>query len=418
MHFISSIPSFFFSHSNSISESKPSRCCSSELAKKIGAIFCSFLFITSGVAQAAQRLRKVAQVGPFYPHEVRCGINQEPASNVMGPYVSNAGALAQPSIAPGSKFPAGWEAFWLNEAILGKRGDCGCLQLLDAKRCELLCDAAKQEIDRGGHHDAVYTDKVFRYKGFKVGIGLDDDTMYNVLLGLNPKIKENYGNAIDKVEADFINDPCFFKKSIGDILLFIKDLHKLLLDGIGATEAANDSELRPGQLRLQPVAVSRDDAVERDPQSLRAKLATLGVQEAGLKLFDRSLKKLQRVKDMSAFFDACTQEELALWKKLFYLPPKPAELKERMRTFVVTLKQMAKECVHPVALAAWAHCELGRIHPFADGNGRLARLLMNAILIRGGYSPVQIPNDRAYSSAIDQDELEPGAFARYLASLL
>lgn len=38
--------------------------------------------------------------------------------------------------------------------------------------------------------------------------------------------------------------------------------------------------------------------------------------------------------------------------------------------------------------AAWAHGEWVRIHPFANGNGRTARLLGNAILLRYGLPPV------------------------------
>jgi Fic family protein len=42
-----------------------------------------------------------------------------------------------------------------------------------------------------------------------------------------------------------------------------------------------------------------------------------------------------------------------------------------------------------------AHRRLMHIHPFNDGNGRTARLLMNLVLIRGGYPPVAVrPEDR------------------------
>lgn len=41
-----------------------------------------------------------------------------------------------------------------------------------------------------------------------------------------------------------------------------------------------------------------------------------------------------------------------------------------------------------IELAAWAHSEWVRIHPFANGNGRTARLLTNAILMRYGLPPV------------------------------
>jgi fido (protein-threonine AMPylation protein) len=40
-----------------------------------------------------------------------------------------------------------------------------------------------------------------------------------------------------------------------------------------------------------------------------------------------------------------------------------------------------------VKLVAWAHGEWVRIHPFANGNGRTARLLANYILIRFGFGP-------------------------------
>ncbi len=41
--------------------------------------------------------------------------------------------------------------------------------------------------------------------------------------------------------------------------------------------------------------------------------------------------------------------------------------------------------LRPVELAAHAHYYLAWIHPFDDGNGRLARLLMNLLLLRGRY---------------------------------
>jgi Fic family protein len=56
------------------------------------------------------------------------------------------------------------------------------------------------------------------------------------------------------------------------------------------------------------------------------------------------------------------------------------------------------------ATAFTAHRRLVDIHPFNDGNGRTARLLMNLILLRGGYPPVAVrPADRAaYIIALQQ----------------
>ncbi|MFD3261369.1 Fic family protein [Paenibacillus lentus] len=46
-----------------------------------------------------------------------------------------------------------------------------------------------------------------------------------------------------------------------------------------------------------------------------------------------------------------------------------------------------KEKLHPIELAALFHFKFVYIHPFRDGNGRTARLLMNLILMQHGYSP-------------------------------
>jgi Fic family protein len=54
-----------------------------------------------------------------------------------------------------------------------------------------------------------------------------------------------------------------------------------------------------------------------------------------------------------------------------------------------------------------AHFRLTAIHPFGDGNGRTARLLMDLFLIRGGYAPIAVrPVDRkTYMHALERGSL-------------
>ncbi len=63
-----------------------------------------------------------------------------------------------------------------------------------------------------------------------------------------------------------------------------------------------------------------------------------------------------------------------------------------------------KTCTATPDSAFEAHLRLVSIHPFSDGNGRTARLLMNLVLMRGGYPPVVIgPEDRPdYLEAIEK----------------
>ena len=58
-----------------------------------------------------------------------------------------------------------------------------------------------------------------------------------------------------------------------------------------------------------------------------------------------------------------------------------------------------------------AHRRLVDIRPFNDGNGRTARLLMNLILICGGYPPVAMrPEDRpAYVGALQEVQADRGS---------
>jgi Fic family protein len=62
---------------------------------------------------------------------------------------------------------------------------------------------------------------------------------------------------------------------------------------------------------------------------------------------------------------------------------------------------------HPVELAAEAHYRLVTIHPFTDGNGRTARLLMNMVLLMSGYPAAIIrKRDRlAYIDSLEKAQL-------------
>ncbi|MBI4157493.1 Fic family protein [Candidatus Woesebacteria bacterium] len=71
--------------------------------------------------------------------------------------------------------------------------------------------------------------------------------------------------------------------------------------------------------------------------------------------------------------------------------PQPHKVPYHMAEFVQWLE--TQQDSHPVRVAADAHFKLVSIHPFVDGNGRTARLLMNLIMLINGYPVAIIRNE-------------------------
>lgn len=75
-----------------------------------------------------------------------------------------------------------------------------------------------------------------------------------------------------------------------------------------------------------------------------------------------------------------------------YIPPSSLKIQEHMDEFFHWCNH-ALATLHPVVYAALLHEKLVTIHPFIDGNGRTARLLLNFALIKTGYLPIHIKSD-------------------------
>ena len=67
-------------------------------------------------------------------------------------------------------------------------------------------------------------------------------------------------------------------------------------------------------------------------------------------------------------------------------PPDYLNVPEEMEAFILQTA-VNKQCLPPVKHAARVHGDFVKIHPFIDGNGRTARLLMNLELMKAGFLP-------------------------------
>lgn len=91
-----------------------------------------------------------------------------------------------------------------------------------------------------------------------------------------------------------------------------------------------------------------------------------------------------------------------------FVPPAPHEIASLMKIFCNNIPSMNQK-LHPVEYAAMLHKELVSIHPFVDGNGRTARLVMNLALLQHGYVVTIIPPiARAdYINTLKRAQIEP-----------
>lgn len=101
-----------------------------------------------------------------------------------------------------------------------------------------------------------------------------------------------------------------------------------------------------------------------------------------------------------------------------FTPPPSGEVRGLVQELLIWLSENPDEHT-PIELAAIFHHRFVAIHPFAEGNGRTARLLMNAILMRHGY-PFIINisyRDRArYLRALSEADMgNPSPFVNFIA---
>jgi Fic family protein len=176
------------------------------------------------------------------------------------------------------------------------------------------------------------------------------------------------------------------------------------LDGyyrIGTTYSSN--ALEGNSLTLTETKVLLEDGITVGGKPIRDLVEATGHADAynfmletaragTLSITEGTIKKLHYL-----FYRGIDAEKAGVYRKhqVFitgteYIPPAAEEIPELMTEFVSGLNARVPS-MHPVLLSAFAHRRLVDIHPFEDGNGRTARLLMNLILLNAGYCIVSIP---------------------------
>jgi len=214
----------------------------------------------------------------------------------------------------------------------------------------------------------------------------------------------------------------------------LPDPHQIELDGVtlelikDAEELARQvNEIRPLsgevleqiQKRLLGDRVYNSNAIEGNRLTLRETIQVLeagAVVDVGRKRdavealnLEKAIAKVQAMVDdrkqwsnLSTFLDVhatlmegvddCAgtlRNASVMIRGAKYQPPGEGQVRPLLDQFFEFLAEATE--VAPIVLATWTHWTIARIHPFLDGNGRMARLWQDLVLFGGGYTAAVIP---------------------------
>ena len=87
--------------------------------------------------------------------------------------------------------------------------------------------------------------------------------------------------------------------------------------------------------------------------------------------------------------DIVVQGDIGTEKYITHVPPNEAFLKQEMERLIAFANDKdSNQFIHPVVKAIFLHFWIGYLHPFADGNGRIARALFYWYLLKKGYQTI------------------------------
>jgi Fic family protein len=194
--------------------------------------------------------------------------------------------------------------------------------------------------------------------------------------------------------------------------------------------AYSSNALEGNSLTETETKIVIEDGITIGGKPVRDHLEALGHSEAYDLLFrlaksqditEANVKELHRL-----FFYRIDAKQAGKYRKrrviitgTDFIPPGPERITGLMESFIAGLPEVRAKR-HPVEFAALIHKELVTIHPFIDGNGRAARLLMNLALLQAGYPVAIIPPilRRDYLDTLNRTHKgDDGPFIKFISAV-
>lgn len=209
-----------------------------------------------------------------------------------------------------------------------------------------------------------------------------------------------YGRTLKHLENNYLKIPF---PSLDNFHSFVKDLHSHLISPISDIQRGcyrlNTSPCIVQKMREKPLKGEGYGAFLM--RIFPDKVSTFATNlEDFIKCADEGLSYSDMEKS-----NKIPSAALNFYKKnVFDICPPVREIPQLMSDLFLQVAKLIKEKKR-VDAVVYTHMECTRIHPFEEANGRMARILMNMILMQGGYQPIQMSSEREYSKVI-QEEME------------
>ena len=130
--------------------------------------------------------------------------------------------------------------------------------------------------------------------------------------------------------------------------------------------------------------------------------------ENNVELTEREIKNIHSLvtKDIENVNSGAYRNNAVYISGSKHIPPQPYLVSEKMEELMLWYNNESKN-IHPIERAAILHGEFVSIHPFIDGNGRTARLLLNFELMKNNYPAIiiEIEEREKYFDALEVGNL-------------
>ena len=208
----------------------------------------------------------------------------------------------------------------------------------------------------------------------------------------------------------------------GEMLKQIRDYYR-----VGLTWASN--ALEGNSLTEVETKILLEDSLTVGGKPLRDTFEAIGHALAYDYMFSLLGSRRITVEDIHAlhrlFYKGIDEARAGVWRDVNILVtgsdypfPDPGELDSLMADLGHWI-HTERNRMHPVQFAAMLHLKFVTIHPYIDGNGRVARLLMNTALIQSGYMLAVVPpilrNDYITAIRSYQQSGITGSFCDFIA---